>query len=64
LGRIGKNDVIKNDNLIYEVNTIKHVEKGMQGIFIKIKPYEEQTMKIEEAKNFIRIADNNIIEKL
>ncbi|MFP3253669.1 MAG: RusA family crossover junction endodeoxyribonuclease [Hydrogenobaculum sp.] len=59
-----KNDVIKNDNLIYEVNTIKHVEKGMQGIFIKIKPYEEQTMKIEEAKNFIRIADNNIIEKL
>jgi hypothetical protein len=36
----------------------------MQGIFIKIKPYEEQTMKIEEAKNFIRIADNNIIEKL
>jgi crossover junction endodeoxyribonuclease RusA len=59
-----KNDVIKNDNLIYEVNTIKHVEKGIQGIFIKIKPYEEQTMKIEEAKNFIRIADNNIIKKL
>ncbi len=58
-----KTGVIKNDNLIYEINTIKHVDKNLEGIFLKIKPYEEKLLKIEEAKNFILKADKNIIEK-
>ncbi len=58
-----KTGVIKNDNLIYEISTIKHVEKAFQGIFLKIRPYEEKAFKIEEAKNFIKKADKYIIEK-
>ncbi len=58
-----KTEVIRNDNLIYEINTIKHIDKNLQGIFLKIRPYEEKMFKIEEAKNFLKKADNNIIEK-
>ena len=35
-----KAGVIKNDNLIYEVHTVKRVEKGREGVYIKIKPYQ------------------------
>ena len=34
--------VIKNDNLIYEVRTIKKVEKGKEGVYIKIKRFKEE----------------------
>ena len=57
-----KTNVIKNDNLIYEIDTIKYVEKDTKGIFLKIAPYEEKYHRIEEAKNFIKSSDI-IIEK-
>lgn len=34
-----KGGVIKNDNLIYEVRTVKKVEKGAAGVEIRIKEY-------------------------
>jgi len=34
-----KAGVIKNDNLIYEVHTIKRIEKGKEGVIIKIKKF-------------------------
>jgi len=37
-----KAGVIKNDNLIYEVRTIKKVEKGKEGVYIKIKRFKEE----------------------
>ena len=36
-----KAGVLKNDNLIYEVHTVKRVEKGNQGVFIEINELEE-----------------------
>ena len=36
-----KAGVLKNDNLIYEVRTVKRVIKGEQGVEIKIKEFEE-----------------------
>ena len=36
-----KAGVIKNDNLIYEVRTLKKVEKGKEGVLIEIKPFVE-----------------------
>jgi len=35
-----KAGVIKNDNLIYEVHTIKKVERGKEGVIIKIKKFQ------------------------
>ncbi|RUM30094.1 MAG: RusA family crossover junction endodeoxyribonuclease [Aquifex sp.] len=35
-----KAGVIKNDNLIYEVHTIKKIEKGKEGVIIKIKRFQ------------------------
>jgi len=37
-----KAGVIKNDNLIYEVRTVKKVEKGKEGVYIKIKRFKEE----------------------
>ncbi len=37
-----KAGVIKNDNLIYEVRTVKRVVKNSQGVEIKIKEFREQ----------------------
>ncbi len=60
-----KANVIINDNLISEIRTIKYIEKSLSGIFLKIKPYDEDNSieKIEEAKNFLASTDLNIIEK-
>ncbi len=60
-----KADVIENDNLIHEVHTIKHIEKGLNGIFLAIKPYkkEENMKNIEEIKKIFIKTDNNIIAK-
>lgn len=38
-----KAGVLKNDNLIYEVRTVKKIEKGNQGVIIKIKELSQQT---------------------
>ncbi len=37
-----KAGVIKNDNLIYEVRTVKRIEKGKEGVYIKIRRFEEK----------------------
>ncbi len=42
-----KAGVIKNDNLIYEIRTVKRIEKGKEGVIIKIKDYEETEQKAE-----------------
>ena len=42
-----KAGVIKNDNLIYEIRTVKRIEKGKEGVIIKIKDYEEKEQKAE-----------------
>ena len=36
-----KAGVLKNDNLIYEVRTVKRIIRGEQGVEIKIKEFEE-----------------------
>jgi len=36
-----KAGIIKNDNLIYEVHTLKKVEKGKEGVLIRIKKFQE-----------------------
>ncbi len=36
-----KAGVIKNDNLIYEVRTVKRIVKGEQGVEIKIKKFRD-----------------------
>ena len=36
-----KGGVIKNDNLIYEVRTVKKVIKGKQGVEIRIREFKE-----------------------
>lgn len=36
-----KAGVIKNDNLIYEVRTVKRIVKGSQGVEIRIKELED-----------------------
>jgi len=41
-----KAGVIKNDNLIYEVRTIKKVEKGKEGVYIKIKRFNEEEINL------------------
>ncbi len=38
-----KGGVLKNDNLIYEVRTVKKIEKGNQGVIIKIKEFSQQS---------------------
>lgn len=35
-----KAGIIKNDNLIYEVHTIKKIEKGKEGVIIKINRFQ------------------------
>nr|O67766.2 RecName: Full=Crossover junction endodeoxyribonuclease RusA; AltName: Full=Holliday junction nuclease RusA; AltName: Full=Holliday junction resolvase [Aquifex aeolicus VF5] len=35
-----KAGVIKNDNLIFEVHTVKKIEKGKEGVIIKIRPFQ------------------------
>jgi crossover junction endodeoxyribonuclease RusA len=35
-----KGGVIENDNLIYEVRTVKRVVRGEQGVLIRIKDFE------------------------
>lgn len=59
-----KAGIIQNDSLIHEVHTIKHVEKGLNGIFLKIRPYEEHlgAMCIDEAKTFLLNADVIIVK--
>ncbi len=37
-----KAGVIKNDNLIYEVRTVKKIEKGKEGVYIRIKKFDER----------------------
>ncbi len=37
-----KGGVIKNDNLIYEVRTVKRVVKGEEGVEIRIKRFRER----------------------
>ena len=32
--------VLKNDNLIYEVRTVKKVEKGREGVLIRIRDFD------------------------
>ncbi|RLJ71577.1 crossover junction endodeoxyribonuclease RusA [Hydrogenivirga caldilitoris] len=36
-----KAGVLENDNLIYEIRTVKKVVKGQQGVEIKIRRFEE-----------------------
>jgi len=36
-----KAGVLKNDNLIYEVRTVKKVVKGMEGVLIRITDFEQ-----------------------
>ncbi len=38
-----KAGVIKNDNLIYEVRTVKRIEKGNQGVEIRIKEFADSS---------------------
>ncbi len=33
--------IIKNDNLIYEVRTVKKIEKGKEGVYIRIRRFSE-----------------------
>lgn len=35
-----KAGIIKNDNLIFEVRTVKKIEKGKEGVYIKIKKFQ------------------------
>ncbi len=37
-----KGGVLKNDNLIYEVRTVKKVVKGERGVLIEIKEFREE----------------------
>ncbi len=37
-----KAGVIENDNLIYEVRTIKRIQKGFQGVEIRIRKFSER----------------------
>lgn len=41
-----KAGVIKNDNLIYEVRTVKKIEKGKEGVFIRIRKFDEKEKDI------------------
>lgn len=34
--------IIKNDNLIYEVRTVKRIEKGKEGVHIRIRRFSEE----------------------
>lgn len=41
-----KAGIIKNDNLIYEVRTIKKIEKGKEGVYIRIKRFSESEINL------------------
>ena len=41
-----KAGIIKNDNLIYEVRTIKKIEKGKEGVYIRIKRFSESEISL------------------
>ena len=41
-----KAGVIKNDNLIYEVRTVKKIEKGKEGVYIRIKKFNEEEVNL------------------
>lgn len=41
-----KAGIIKNDNLIYEVRTVKKIEKGKEGVYIRIKRFNEKEVNL------------------
>lgn len=41
-----KAGIIKNDNLIYEVRTVKKIEKGKEGVYIRIKRFNERELNL------------------